>query len=83
MDIGPSVAGKTWLNCGFQEGSLLRIAEQGKLSSGSFVWGCSGHHEGTMEMTLAEHWFTELSGWFQVVQGWCPANPGQQVPDVE
>lgn len=36
-----------------------------------------------MEMSLAEHWLTGLSDWFQVVQGWCPANPGQQVPDVE
>lgn len=36
-----------------------------------------------MEMALAEYWLTGLSGWFQVVQGRCPANPGQQVPDGE
>lgn len=35
LDIGPSVAGKTWLNCGFQEGSLLKISDLGQPGRGS------------------------------------------------
>lgn len=87
LDTGPPVAGKTWLNTGFQEGNLLSIPDLGwtgrASKHGRLVWRCPECPEGSMKVALVGHSLTGPPGWFQVVQGWRPANPWQQVPDAE